>query len=63
MELDTAALAMGRLERALARIETAVARDTHAARPPLDVALRAEVAAAIAEIDMILQTAGDKTHG
>ncbi len=58
MQLTPAQLAIGRIETALGRIERALAGQgaaTAAAPPPLaDAALRAEVAAAITELDRII---------
>jgi hypothetical protein len=68
MELDAASLAIGRIERALSRLERANFSGTGAA-PPVqgdllapapDAALRREVTAVIAELDRLIAEAN---HG
>jgi hypothetical protein len=71
MELDAASLAIGRIERALSRLERAnlgpasvapVPRQgdllSQAAPPPANDALRSEVKAVIAELDKLIAEAG-----
>lgn len=69
MELDAARIAIGRIERALSRLERAnlVNADTLPPRqgdllapaaPPANDALRSEVRAVIAELDKLIAEAG-----
>jgi hypothetical protein len=69
MELDAASLAIGRIERALSRLERANLASSGAAAParqgdllspapPANAALRSEVKAVIAELDKLIAEAG-----
>lgn len=68
MELDAASLAIGRIERALSRLERANLADRPGtatprqgdllAAPPANDALRSEVKAVIAELDKLIAEAG-----
>ncbi len=71
MELDAASLAIGRIERALSRLERAnlspaattprqgdLLAPPVAAPPPANDALRSEVKAVIAELDKLIAEAG-----
>ena len=63
LDLDESSLAIGRIERALSRIEKALAdrvdRTESAAAPAASVpsALKAEVAAVIGELDLLIAAA------
>lgn len=67
MELDAASLAIGRIERALSRLERANLPSGNVPRqgdllappaPPANDALRSEVRAVIAELDKLIAEAG-----
>ena len=67
MELDAASLAIGRIERALSRLERANLPAANVPRqgdllappaPPANDALRSEVRAVIAELDKLIAEAG-----
>lgn len=61
LDLDESSLAIGRIERALSRIEKSLANraDRPAPAPPVgQAALKAEVAAVIGELDRLIAEAG-----
>ncbi len=60
LDLDESSLAIGRIERALSRVERALAnRADRPVHPPVgEAALKAEVAAVIGELDRLIAEAG-----
>ena len=62
LDLDESSLAIGRIERALSRIEKALAERANRPAAPADgndqTALKAEVAAVIGELDRLIAEAG-----
>ncbi|MBY4636891.1 hypothetical protein K5P26_07030 [Sphingopyxis sp. XHP0097] len=62
LDLDESSLAIGRIERALSRIEKALAERANHSTAPADgtdqTALKAEVAAVIGELDRLIAEAG-----